>query len=517
MYTSPINSGLDASPVPTTKIDLPEGESIGSVIWWLVLIAFIGLAVRLLLFVLGPAVDMDRAYYPESARVVELGHNFVAHGAFAATASTDERIHVPLATLQHELGEGREPTKNGLFSEFYAMPGYPAMLAALEFLRLPMHALLLIQCIISILSVLLVFGIGHAILDSPRAALLGALVVALHPADIMVPTAIIGDTLLVGLTLTGIWLIASKKSRNVWHSAVGGFMLGLASLFSAVVVLLGPLLALWIVLTDFKWRAAGCAVVMALLSLTPPALWMLRNQQAGFGFRLTSATYIDQYFPTLVAMNRADLPDHDAGPINPTELIPLLESERKTGEDVYSTMARLTVDRITSEPGVYARVVQQSALQFVVGHSMVGMYRQLGLTYDSPAMPDRFLTGDWTLSSGNAITSSLATAWSGLNALLLIGTIAGASLLLWRRQWAAAMLLVGLLLYFLVAAAPNGSERMRLPVLGIQAIVIAATFAPAPIRAPKPKKKKFKRRMAESFDKAPTPAVVASNTTGRPI
>lgn len=502
-----------------TQVMLPEHASAGSVAAWLVLIVFIALAARLLMFTLGPATDVNRAYYPDSDRYVQLGTNLAATGTFGLAMENSGKVHIPLAQKREAWGQTEPFLSSGLRPEVFRTPGYPALIAVIEWLRLPMHALLLLQCLIAAVSVLLVFAIGNAVLESPRAALLAATIVALHPADIMAPNALLSETLFTALLLGGVWLVASPKIQSVWNGAAGGFLIGLSVLVRPVSLLVAPIVAIWMVAKERNLKALGGAALLIVAAAIPAAGWMVRNDAVGFGPRISSVPYINGYFYTANYMNlTADNADWSADwPAGVDALLVQLDEQRLPDEDAFNAMQRLTLERITENPTLYAAVLQRSVFKFFTDHSMPGMYSQLGLTYEPTGLKDQLLAGNFTLTDNQDLaTAALALGWMGLNALLMIGTLLGLVILLWRRQWSALLLLGGLLLYFVFATQANGLERFRVPVLGIQAIIIASLFAPAPIRPVKPKKKR-KRKIAESFDREVASEIVETTGSGRPI
>lgn len=509
----------DARANTTGQVMLPESASAGSVAAWLVLIVFIALAARLLMFTLGPATDVQRAYYPDSHRYVELGTNLANTGQFGLAMETSGKVHVPLAQKREAWGQAEPYLANGLRPEVFRTPGYPFLIAVVEWLKLPMHALLLLQCLIAAISVLLVFAIGNAVLESPRAALLAATIVALHPADIMAPNALLSETLFTALLLGGIWIVASPKVRTIWNGAAGGFLIGLSVLVRPVSLFVAPIVAVWMVARERNLKALGGAALLIIAAGIPVAAWMVRNDAVGFGPRVSSVPYINGYFYTTNYMNlTADNADWAKDwPAGVDALLVELDTRRTPDEDAFAAMQRLTLERITENPTLYAAVMQRSVLKFFTDHSMPGMYSQLGLVYEPTGLKDQLLAGDFSMTDNQDVTTALiALGWMGLNALLLVGTLLGLVILLWRRQWSTLFLLGGLLLYFVFATQANGLERFRVPVLGIQAIIIASLFAPAPIRPVKPKKQR-KRKIAESFDREAADDLVETPSTGRPI
>ena len=75
-----------------------------------------------------------------------------------------------------------------------------------------------------------------------------------------------------------------------------------------------------------------------------------------------------------------------------------------------------------------------------------------------------------------ALVSGMAgpMLWSSWNTSLLISAGIGALLLMLRARWSAWLLLTGLLVYFLFATQAPGLERFRVPVLGLQAVVVGS-------------------------------------------
>jgi hypothetical protein len=161
-------------------------------------------------------------------------------------------------------------------------------------------------------------------------------------------------------------------------------------------------------------------------------------------------------------------------------------------------------------------VMQESALKFFTDHSMGGLYQQLGLTYAPTGLRDKLMQGGFSKENLSEIfsqpTGIMALFWSGLNGLLLVGMILGTVMLLVRRHFSALLLLGGVMLYFTFATQTTGLERFRLPVLGVQALLVASIFAP---RFPKAKKLgERKRRWYEQKEDADDAEEITEPTAG---
>lgn len=476
----------------------PSGIVIGSAhqadatAMWLLLIVLVAVALRLLVLTLGPASDIQRAIYPDSARYLELANNLIQRGGFGLEAETSGLVHVPLAQLRRELGQLEPITPQGLRPEVFRTPGYPAMIALIQWLGLPLQALLVVQCLISAASALLVYGIARVILKSQGAALLAAAIAAVHPADVIAPASILSETLAIGLMLLGLWLAVDLSSRHVHASWIGGLMLGLATLVRPIAIAVGPIVALWMVLTDRRLKTLGMALVLLAASLAPPAIWMARNHHVGFGYRLSSVPHINGLFYTVAYMRITEAGgDHvQDWPATVDTLMQELRSQATADEDVFDTMQRMTRSQITAQPLLYAQVMGRSVVKFFTDHSVNGFFQQMGLPYHPTGLRDRLLNGEVSLTgmfdlAPDALALVLALGWAGLNVLLSLGALIGAVLLVVRRNWRPLLFLAGLMAYFVFATQANGLERFRLPVLGVEAMLLAAIFVPGP---PRPKK-----------------------------
>ena len=531
---SPNASPSDETTRPDTSYRIPQGtirqpsleQRAQSVTPWLLLLVIIALAGRLLMFQLGPVSDIERAFYPDSHRYIELAENMVNQGTFGLAEETSGVVHVPLAKLRSDLGQLEPKFANGLQPEVFRTPGYPAVIGAIAWSGLPRHSLLLLQCILSATGVLLVYGIGRAVLSSQRAALFASLIVALHPADIMSANAILSETLFTTLMLLGIYFVAAKPSHTpggLKRGALGGLFLGLSVLVRPISILVGPAIAVWMVVTDRRLKTLGAAALLTLVSILPGALWAMRNHHVGFGLNISNVPSVNGLFYTVNYM-RLTQEGREISQGNWAQTAALQHSNLRDslhdGEDVFAGMRRLTGEAIAADVGTYLSVLRRSAFKFFTDHSLGGMYSQLGLTYQPSGLAAKIRAADWSLPASADVTGLLlALVWFSFNALLLLGTIIGLLLMVWRRQWKRLLLLGGVLFYFVLATQGNGLERFRLPVLGIEALIVASMFTVAP---PRPaKKKRRKKTMANRFDKDVEKQEPVSpprpSTTGRPI
>jgi len=470
---------------------------------YVTLIFFTAITLRVMLLVLGPYGDSERAMYPDSYRYVELGETLISDGVFARSGAETGVVHEPLAQLRTDFGQNELANKAGLRPEIMRTPGYPALIGAVVWTGLGVNGLLAVQCLFGAFCVVLVYGIGRTLIKRPGPALFAALIVALHPADIAAPTAVLTETVFTLMVLLGLWSVADHEKRNIGTTTFGGMMIGLSVLVRPVSIFLGPAVALWMIATDRRLKTLMLATLMTALSLAPGAAWMARNKSIGFGYRLSSIPYINSYFYTDAYMRITDQGGDwkDDWPATVDTLMGELRAEMNLNPDTdaFSTMKALSLEAVRGNPSLYGRVMRESVLKFFTDHSMGGLYQQLGLTYTPTGLRDRLMTGGLSPANLSEMfsqpTGIIALAWAGLNGLLLVGMVLGGVILLVRGHWSALLLLGGVMLYFTFATQTTGLERFRLPVLGVQALLVASIFAP---RFPRKKKEsKPKRRWYE--------------------
>lgn len=442
----------------------------------------VAMGLRLALFAFGPAQNVQRAYEPDSPRYVELAENLQSGRVFSRSEERTGVIHVPLAELRSQLGQREKINQLGQFPEVFRTPGYPLLLAALLQVGQSVDRVLMIQAALDALSALLVFGIGMQLFQHRKAALAAALLFAIHPALVSASMSMLSETLLVFLLLLGWWLTLVGRRQVVW-ALVGGLILGGAALVKPIAVLVGFSLALWLAVTQRQkagWLAAGAVL---LGSLVGPGAWMVRNQQVGAGWRLSTVPQVNAWFYTASYMNLT-AEGMDISEMNWKAMVArqleTLKSELKPGEDVYDGMQRLALAEMRAQPKVYAQVLARSWGKLWLDHSAGAFMAQLGREYHPTGLREQVLSGKFDLAGVTDKPSFLvALAWTGWNGLLLLAMLAGAVVLAWRRQWTTLLLLGGLLAYFMLATQANGLERFRAPMIGVQALLIGALLVRA--------------------------------------
>ena len=452
----------------------------------------IAIIARLTLFSIGPAHDTTRAFYGDSTRYVELANNLITHNTFGIDQEDAGVIHIPLAKLRTHRGEIERPGPNGLRPEILRTPGYPFFIATLLKTNLPLNTVLITQCLISTGSVLLVYLLGFALVRSHRTALIAALLIALNPADILVANGLLSETLFTAVMLLGLWLAVAFAQQNPIIAATSGFTLGLAVLIRPIAVFLGPAIGIWMIATNRQLKTLIPALAITISSLMPAAAWAMRNNSVGFGYRISSIPFISNFFYTgaYVRITGRNQDTRNHWPPTVSELLGELETNIQPNEDVFAAMNRLTLQIIIDNPLIYAKVIANSMIKLMTDHSMNDLYRTLGWEYQPTGLRDKLLNGQWAIDDNLKRTDfAIALCWTAFNAALTIATFAGLIYLATTRQWTSLLLIGGVIIYFLITVQALGLERLRVPIIGLQAICIASIAAPRQ-KQPKPSIKK---------------------------
>lgn len=517
--------GLDEKPTPIDgppamgvnehPFDPPIPDQAMPLRFWLGLIIFIGIALRVIVLVLGPAWDTERAAGPETPRDLFLVQAMIAGKGLSHPHPIDATVAPELARHDRLLLNIQLTGARDTAAELNHMPGYPVVLALLDLLKVPMAALLVAQVALSGLLMGLCFGLTRRLLDSEKAGLVAAAVVAVHPWAIVAATGLGAQVLFACMVVGGLWVVTATWARP-WSAAVGGGMLmGLATLVKPLGLAVGPIAALCVLMREpRKGRAVALAGLILVASLAPAALWVLRNEARSGERVLTRQGTLHEYSHTAGA-----LAPELAG-VNPAQA---LLNERQGEESLYATMARVTRGRIAEQPEEYALLAGRRLATRVGDHGVDRLYQQLGLTWRPTGLRTSVLGHDapiWLPHGwGDRATHGLGATWMTINLLLAGLAIAGFAGLLVRRRWTALLTLAALALW-LALAWPLPAESGRLALIAVQAAVVGTLILPAPQRVKKPKRKrKLKDRWMsdDAEDEAPRTPKLLEQPTMRPL
>jgi len=470
---------------------------------WVLTIAVVAAFLRLGLLLFGPMNDVSWSYTNQSPRDVALAQSIAEHNSFGLAEEPAGTVHKQVVLLRERLGQIEPTNAHGLTPETYRMPGYPLVLATIQRMGLPEYAALAAQAIMVSLAAMLAFVVGWKLLGHKSAGVLAATLVALHPGAVTNTNLITPEPLIMLLVMAGLAFAVSVKDKeglNLFSAIGAGACLGLTALVQPLLILLGPVVALWALLTDFRLRTVGAAGCLLLCSLAPAGMWLMRNESVGFGYRLSSAPMVEAWFFTAAYMN---IEQHDGDPETEwagvvTTMVGELAANLQPGEEVVDASGRLALERMKDRPDLLVNVLAQGAQRFFMSHSLLELHQQVGLDPQIDARPMeslvRWLNGG-AAPTGSIVSVVLGSLWVILNVTLATLMIIGCLFMLVRGQWAALALVLGMLLLFVLGTQFIGLERARLPILALQGVAIAAVFLPDPHREKRLARKQEKQQL----------------------
>ncbi|MEM8737555.1 MAG: hypothetical protein AAGG38_03620 [Planctomycetota bacterium] len=475
-----------------------------SYVLYLALIFGIALVLRLLVVMMGPGFAIDQAYTATTEHQIALAENLAEHQAFGVESQPAGSLAADLDQLRADRGEQTSVGDTGLTPEVYQAPGYPAVLSLFTLTGLPLVWLLVIQCVLGALCVPLVYRVGLGVIGRKMPSTLAAVVVALHPAMIFAPAALGADVIVAILVLAGLFGIAQADKRGFRSVLGGGIALGGAALFAPMTAWLAPVAAVWLVLTQRRLPALGLAVVLMFGAALPMGGWAYRNIQHGAGPILTAQPAMDQVFGTLAAIRNPA-----AGPYTAStreklwpSFVSYSRQEAVRDQPTLVLLGRYGREQLSLDRGEHLRLLGESAKVFALDHSLDEAYARLGIDYIPAGYAAQVLGEDLAANTPEEpVTEWIINSWVGLNAVTVAAMAVGAVLMLWRRRAAGLLLLVGVCGVFVYASTAGPSESLRLPIIGLQALMVTAILAPGPLRVKKPKARKL-RKMKKLEDEA---------------
>ena len=463
---------------------------------YLSLIFAVALALRLVVVTIGPLPDIDRAYTPQTPQQVLLAQHLADDKTFGVEMQAEGSLPAQIDELRRERGELKPVGETGLIPEIYAAPGYPAVLSVFRAAGLPLTWLLLLQCVIGAACVPLVYQLALGLLHRKMPATLASVVVALHPALLITPATLAGDTVVVALVLLGLAAVADAGQRDLRRAFGGGLALGAAALCAPILAWLAPLVAAWMVLSERRLRTVGLALVLLAGTALPVGGWVYRNLSHGLHADITARAAMDRLFGTVAA---AEHPDR--GPYAPqtadqllTDFAAFIALPAQAEGDTITLLDRFGRERLNANHrGHTDAILHSGAKQLALDHSLAEAYARFGIPYTAGGGGyAAALLGEPVddAAASETVTPRVIDAWVGLNALLVAGGALGLVMMLWHRRFAALTLVLTVAGYFVYVSAAGGGETLRLPLIGVQGLLLAAVLTPGPVREKKPKREK---------------------------
>ncbi|MEM7624870.1 MAG: hypothetical protein AAF333_04500 [Planctomycetota bacterium] len=477
------------------------------------LIFGIALVLRILVVMMGPVFGIEQAYTPKTNHEIALAESLVSEQVFGLESQPAHTAPAAIDALRAERGDLPTAGETSLHPEFYEAPGYPAVLSIFVASGLPMTWLLVLQCVLGAMAVPLVFKVGMGVLGRKLPSVLASVIVALHPALLVSSATLAADTFVVLLMLGGLWGVAHAQRRNLLSAAGGGLALGCAALFAPILAWFAPVVGAWVVVTERRLCSVGLAAVLILGAALPVGGWVYRNAQHGLEPQVSAPLALDRLFGTAAAIENPV-----AGPYAPQTMQQLYGEFRDFARlpehadtDTITLLDRYGRDRVGTNHAAHWNAIKSGAVRLGLDHSLDDAYSRLGIDY-APAGYAAQLLGEDVASAEpeEAATEWVINVWVGFNAALIAAMAVGAAVMLWRRRFAGLLLVFSTAGYFIYLSSAGADEAMRLPLIGLQSLLVMGVLAPASIRIKKPSARKLKKmRKLEDEDKA--------ITTGSPL
>ncbi|MEM9790351.1 MAG: hypothetical protein AAF842_08075, partial [Planctomycetota bacterium] len=209
---------------------------------WLVVALVAAVLLRVGLLWLGPMTEPARSMEQMPAERQALVSTLIEDRWYAMPSQIEEPAAVTEALEAVGLStEAPAAPPAGLRHERYELPGAPAVSATLRLGSSDPRVWPIAQATMSVLAVLLAF-VAVSMVWGRAAGAVGAWVMALAPALIIDPLAMQPIVVPLLLILGGVALLADRRAGPL-NGILGGGCVGVAGLFAAPLLILGPVFA----------------------------------------------------------------------------------------------------------------------------------------------------------------------------------------------------------------------------------------------------------------------------------
>lgn len=186
------------------------------------------------------------------------------------------------------LGITHEWIKQGVYNHPYFGPGYPLFLRGLLWVPIPeqyfVFFIVVIQLILSVVTILLSYFITIKMTNSKRVATIVVGLLAIDPVFIIYPSFIFTEVWYTFLIVLAFYLMLC---RNSWKTVViAGFILGFSALVRGNGLLLIPLFIAYMFWVKRNFFQSATAFLIALI---PLLFWSYQNYQHHGHFSVTAS------------------------------------------------------------------------------------------------------------------------------------------------------------------------------------------------------------------------------------
>ena len=412
---------------------------------------------------------------------------------------SDAQEYHALSVSLAERGAFERETMGAMRPEFFRTPGYPLLLAGLRrVFGSSLAAILGLQLLLSLLTVLVTFRLAREAGLSDRASSLAALLVAASPNLAFHATKVVTETTFTLLLAICLLLLARYRSMPQGRSRACVLALTGAGITAGLLALVRPIALYWplVIATWVGWRCLRARPRFAWLALVPVlaagltvAPWFARNHR--LSGRVMFSTAAER---NLFLYNAATVIASEQG-ITVAEARDLMQAEarQRFGEldstDETGYWARLGVigrERYLGRP-TRAALVQVAGFtaNFLVPIGASPLLSHAGTTgSDEPHVMQRALglaargrVGEaWQVVRRGRLeqVGAFFWIWFGLAALhvALLLALAAVGLRAGGAGW-----LVPAVLYFTLLTGPVGEARFRAPAEPALAVIAAVGLA----------------------------------------
>ncbi|MCH8902647.1 MAG: glycosyltransferase family 39 protein [Bacteroidetes bacterium] len=369
-------------------------------------------------------------------------------------------------------------------------PLYPLFIAGFMSVGLGTATVVLLQLLLSSLTVVLVAYLLFKISGGLAAAIIAGFVLALDIYSISFANFLMAETLFTFLLTASIALLVSYKDfkRPVRAFVYSAVLMGLAILCKPIVLYLPLLLGLAIILISYKnfktnLLHAGVFLVVCLLVIAP---WFIRNNvvTGKFYFTTLGSQNLYLYRATDVYSRVNNLPFAEAQNILLKEAIDSFPGDHEDQPIEFNIyMRKQALDIIKAHPLTYLRNKTKYAafLMFKPSASYLEVQMKSRFKYYPILYPDLSdIQEIWRFKLQNWDRTTLALVLYQFLMLILIwfGFIFGIIYLLRTKKYFLLVIVLLTIGYFLViAGGPEADARIRMPFMPI--IVLMSSLGAA--------------------------------------
>jgi len=440
-------------------------------------IVLINLALKLVMFCyIGPwdkAVENNTILVSDSKGYQQVAENLLHSHSFAPLKDTVDI---------NKFSELRATGYLMSHPDGWMMPAYAVFLAGIYSVAgIKPYVAILIQIMLSLISVILVYRICTLLFKQARIATITALLFALDIHSIYAANELLTETLFVLFFLAGVYyfLIAMMQGK-LSTFAIGAAFMGLASL-TRLIALMYPLLLVFILLIfsrqKIQWKLKAIllyTVIFAFLN----SLWLIRNYTCYGHWQITT------HGGWALAMYNASLTEENRSRQNLDSIRVSFQKQadsmgfRKSRDifvqsDIYQ---KIGSKYIANHKAIYVVTILEGNINMFLSLGNRSMAKTLGWCKTGPAenfaginpqkIKQNFSSGKKEAALGIIIIIILL--------LQYVGAIYGIIKLVIERNFMVLSLVVFTAIYFAVITGPFGEYRFKLPVVPF--ICIAAGY-----------------------------------------